>query len=173
MSERFFSPGETARRLGVGVRALRLYERKGLVAPARTEAGWRVYGPGEIERLRQVLALKSLGLSLARITELLAGRPSLLPSHELNATTRSLPRLILWRRKRTAPRSPHSNAVHPDNRTDTSSPEANNRASRSARTNRESKTARAAQLLHTAHRPNTQRTQHACPVGNRMGQRRT
>lgn len=74
MSERFLSPSETARRLGVGVRALRLYERKGLVRPGRTQAGWRVYGPGEIERLHHVLTLKSLGLSLARITELLAGR---------------------------------------------------------------------------------------------------
>ena len=74
MSERFLSPSETARRLGVGVRALRLYERKGLVHPKRTEAGWRVYGPGEIERLHQVLTLKSLGLSLTRITQLLGGR---------------------------------------------------------------------------------------------------
>ena len=80
MSERFLSPGETARRLGVGVRALRLYERKGLVRPGRTQAGWRVYGPNEIERLHQVLTLKSLGLSLARITQLLAGRVADLPA---------------------------------------------------------------------------------------------
>jgi phosphoribosylaminoimidazole-succinocarboxamide synthase len=74
MSERYLSPSETARRLGVSVRALRLYERKGLVRPARTLAGWRVYGPAEIERLHHVLTLKSLGLSLARITQLLGGR---------------------------------------------------------------------------------------------------
>ena len=71
---RFFSPAETSRRLGVSVRALRLYERRGLVRPQRTEAGWRVYGPSEIARLHQVLALKSLGLSLARIAELTKGR---------------------------------------------------------------------------------------------------
>src|SRR5580692_272100 len=92
MSERFLSPSETARRLGVGVRALRLYERKGLVAPARTGAGWRVYGPNEIERLHQVLTLKSLGLSLARITQLLGGRaadmPALLALQEDVLTTR-------------------------------------------------------------------------------------
>lgn len=80
MSERFLSPSETARRLGVGVRALRLYERRGLVRPGRTEAGWRVYGPSEIERLHQVLTLKSLGLSLARITQLLSGRVADLPA---------------------------------------------------------------------------------------------
>jgi DNA-binding transcriptional MerR regulator len=71
---RLFSPAETSRRLGVSVRALRLYERRGLVRPQRTEAGWRVYGPAEIARLHQVLALKSLGLSLARIAELTKGR---------------------------------------------------------------------------------------------------
>ncbi len=74
MSERFLSPSEAARRLGVGVRALRLYERKGLVRPGRTHAGWRVYGPDEIQRLHQVLTLKSLGLSLTRITQLFGGR---------------------------------------------------------------------------------------------------
>src|ERR1700677_3981724 len=80
MSERFLSPSETARRLGVGVRALRLYERRGLGCPGRTHAGWRVYGPNEIERLHQVLTLKSLGLSLARITQLLGGRVADLPA---------------------------------------------------------------------------------------------
>jgi phosphoribosylaminoimidazole-succinocarboxamide synthase len=74
MTERFLSPSEAARRLGVGVRALRLYERKGLVRPGRTQAGWRVYGPAEIERLHQVLTLKLLGLSLSRITQLLGAR---------------------------------------------------------------------------------------------------
>ena len=74
MSERFLSPSETARRLGVGVRALRLYERKGLVRPRRTASGWRVYGAGDIERLHHVLTLKSLGLSLARIAQILGGR---------------------------------------------------------------------------------------------------
>ena len=92
MSERSLSPAETARRLGVGVRALRLYERRGLVCPGRTRAGWRVYGPNEIERLHQVLTLKSLGLSLARITQLLGGRvadlPALLALQEDVLTTR-------------------------------------------------------------------------------------
>ena len=64
---------EAAERLGVTPKALRLYERRGLVAPRRTEAGWRMYGRVEIERLHEVLALKSMGLSLGRIGELLEG----------------------------------------------------------------------------------------------------
>lgn len=35
------SPSETARRFGVSVKALRLYERRGLLQPLRSEAGWR------------------------------------------------------------------------------------------------------------------------------------
>lgn len=68
------SPVETARRLGVTVKALRLYEARGLVKPVRTSNGWRAYGPEAIARLHQILALKGLGLPLARIAELLAGR---------------------------------------------------------------------------------------------------
>jgi DNA-binding transcriptional MerR regulator len=60
--------------LGVTVRALRVYERHGLLRPGRTQAGWRVYGPEEVTRLHQVLALKRLGLPLARIADLIAGR---------------------------------------------------------------------------------------------------
>jgi DNA-binding transcriptional MerR regulator len=71
---RFLSPSETARRLGVSIKALRLYEARGLVEPHRTETGWRVYGPDQVARLHQVLALKRLGLPLKAIGELLDGR---------------------------------------------------------------------------------------------------
>jgi DNA-binding transcriptional MerR regulator len=73
-SVRHFSPLETAERLGVSVKALRVYERQGMVTPLRTAAGWRAYGPDQIARLHQILALKGLGLPLARIAELLAGK---------------------------------------------------------------------------------------------------
>jgi len=69
----YLSPGETAKRLGTSVKALRLYERHGLVAPLRSAAGWRAYGPEQIARLHQVLALKRLGLPLARISQLMSG----------------------------------------------------------------------------------------------------
>lgn len=65
---------DTARRLGLTVRALRVYERHGLLRPGRTLAGWRVYGPDEMAQLHQVLALKRLGLKLAQIADLLKGR---------------------------------------------------------------------------------------------------
>jgi len=71
---RFLSPAETARALGVTPRALRVYEQRGLVRPLRSQAGWRAYGPEALTRLHQVLALKRLGLSLAKIAVLISGR---------------------------------------------------------------------------------------------------
>lgn len=62
-----------ARRFGVSVKALRVYEDAGLIKPARTLAGWRIYRQPELERLSAILALKQLGLPLKRIGELLRG----------------------------------------------------------------------------------------------------
>src|ERR1700758_4044319 len=73
------SPTETATRFGVSIKALRLYEQRGLLTPLRTEAGWRTYGPDQIARLHQILALKRLGLPLARIAALLASSGALEP----------------------------------------------------------------------------------------------
>src|SRR6218665_3973496 len=69
----FLSPAEAARRLGVSVKALRLYEQRALLMPRRTEAGWRVYGPDEIARAGEIVALRALGLSLAEVGRVLAG----------------------------------------------------------------------------------------------------
>ena len=49
------SPAETARRFGVSIKALRLYESRGLLKPLRSEAGWRTYGPDQIARLHKDL----------------------------------------------------------------------------------------------------------------------
>ena len=73
------SPNEVARRFGVSIKALRLYENHGLLKPLRTHAGWRTYGPDQIARLHQILALKRLGLSLVRIGEVLAAGGMLEP----------------------------------------------------------------------------------------------
>jgi len=79
-TERYLSPAEAARRLGVSVKALRLYESRGFVTPLRTQADWRTYGPEQIAKLHQVLTLKRLGLPLARIGELLHGGTATLAS---------------------------------------------------------------------------------------------
>src|SRR5665213_4188863 len=76
----YLSPAQTAEALGVTVRALRIYEQKGLVRPMRSRAGWRAYGPETLARHHQVLTLKRLGLSLAKIAVLISGRLSRLDS---------------------------------------------------------------------------------------------
>jgi DNA-binding transcriptional MerR regulator len=78
------SPAETAKRFGISIKALRLYEQRGLLKPLRaangsTGAAWRVYGSDQLARLHQILALKRLGLSLGQIGELLAGADALDP----------------------------------------------------------------------------------------------
>lgn len=73
MSAQFLNPAEAARRLGVSAKALRLYEQRGLVEPVRTAAGWRVYGPSEMARGAEIVALRALGLSLTQIGRVLAG----------------------------------------------------------------------------------------------------
>jgi DNA-binding transcriptional MerR regulator len=74
-SARFLSPSEAAERLGVSTKALRLYEQRGLVAPGRTAAGWRAYGPDEMGRAAEIVALRALGLSLAQVARVLGGDP--------------------------------------------------------------------------------------------------
>jgi DNA-binding transcriptional MerR regulator len=69
---------ECARHTGLTVRALRVYERHGLIVPARSAKGWRRYGQKELTRLGTIVTLKALGLSLAKIREVLtADAPSL------------------------------------------------------------------------------------------------
>jgi DNA-binding transcriptional MerR regulator len=80
--ERPLTPAETAKRFGISIKALRLYEQHGLLTPLRSHAGstgsaWRSYGPDQIARLHQILALKRLGFSLARIGTLLKGSDTL------------------------------------------------------------------------------------------------
>lgn len=69
-----------AAQFGISTKALRLYERLGMLSPPRTGAGWRVYGKVEVERLHAILSLKQLGLPLARIAELLKAGKTDLPA---------------------------------------------------------------------------------------------
>lgn len=72
----WLSAAECAQRIGLSIRALRHYERHGLITPRRTDKQWRLYGPEDIARLNEVLALKGLGLSLSSIATLLRGHPT-------------------------------------------------------------------------------------------------
>ncbi len=69
------SIGELGRRVGVEPPTIRYYESVGVLPePRRTEAGYRSYGSGDVERLRFVATARSLDLGLDDIREILALR---------------------------------------------------------------------------------------------------
>lgn len=71
--------GEFASLTGVTVRALQHYDHLGLLTPKRTNSGHRVYTETDRRRVRHILALRAVGMSLQQIADLLGGSPSRLP----------------------------------------------------------------------------------------------
>ena len=66
----FLTIGEVCEELGVTPRALRFYETLKLVAPSRKQRR-RLYCTTDVERLRAIVKLKPLGLSLREIKEVI------------------------------------------------------------------------------------------------------
>lgn len=62
---------EVVRQTGLTSRALRYYEKRGLLRPLRTASGRRLFSASELERVQQIIALKMAGLSLARIAQVI------------------------------------------------------------------------------------------------------
>ncbi|MGV9281202.1 DNA polymerase III subunit beta family protein [Streptomyces sp. NPDC003730] len=69
------SIGEMARDSGLGVSALRFYDRAGVLVPARVDpvSGYRWYAPGQLEEARVLARLRRAGMPLADIRLVLAG----------------------------------------------------------------------------------------------------
>ena len=87
---------------GVTPRTLRWYDQTGLLKPLRTtEAGYRLYGPKQLDRLQDILFYRELGLDLASIRTILDDpafdRQAALQSHltELKDRRARLDELIL------------------------------------------------------------------------------
>ena len=57
--------------VGMGSQTLRLYERRGLLEPARSGGGTRRYSSQDLERLRRIAALVATGLNLAGVAMVL------------------------------------------------------------------------------------------------------
>lgn len=93
---------QLAQLAGVTARTLRWYDREGLLKPLRaTEAGYRIYGPHEVDRLQQILCYRELGLELRAIRAILEDpdfdREAALQSHlaQLECHRAQLDTLIL------------------------------------------------------------------------------
>jgi MerR family transcriptional regulator, heat shock protein HspR len=67
-----YSISVAAELTGLHPQTLRIYEREGLLEPARSSGGTRRYSHNDITRLQEITALTSDGLNLAGIRRVLA-----------------------------------------------------------------------------------------------------
>ena len=67
-----FGISVAAQLAGLHPQTLRIYEREGLIGPARTAGGTRRYSRSDVDRLREICALTGDGLNLAGIRRVLA-----------------------------------------------------------------------------------------------------
>ena len=68
--------GELARRTGVATELLRAWERRyGLLAPERTDSGYRLYSDADVRRVRRMRELLATGLSAAEAARQAAAEP--------------------------------------------------------------------------------------------------
>jgi DNA-binding transcriptional MerR regulator len=83
-AEKLLAIGEISEKTGLSPRTVRYWEELGLLPGVRRRAGGRrVYGRDELERLRFILRLKSLGLALDEIRDLNA-------VHAIEGSTRAM-----------------------------------------------------------------------------------
>jgi MerR family transcriptional regulator, heat shock protein HspR len=66
-----FAISVAAEMVSMEIQNLRVYERRGLVAPDRTPGGSRLYSPDDIDRLNRVRELLADGLNLAGVARVI------------------------------------------------------------------------------------------------------
>ncbi|HEX5089252.1 MAG TPA: MerR family transcriptional regulator [Nocardioides sp.] len=69
--EGVFAISVAARMASMEIQNLRVYERRGLVDPARTPGGTRLYSEGDVARLVRIGELLAQGLNLAGIARVI------------------------------------------------------------------------------------------------------
>lgn len=82
--------GEVAKQTGIGIETLRFYERSGLLdAPARTEAGYRLYGADALTTLEFIKRAQILGFTLTEINRIISeSRSGASPCNEVREIVR-------------------------------------------------------------------------------------
>lgn len=78
MKEELMLIGEIAEFFNVSRKAIRLYEKKGIIKPVKvdTQNGYRYYSVEQVQQLNALLELKALGFSLDEIKTVLDGETS-------------------------------------------------------------------------------------------------
>lgn len=63
--------GEVARQAGIGIGAVRLYERRGLIpAASRSRSGYRLFPEDTVLRVRVIRSARALGFTLREMSDL-------------------------------------------------------------------------------------------------------
>lgn len=78
MKDNLMLIGEIADFFGVSRKAIRIYEKKGVIKPVKVDAqsGYRYYSAEQVQQLNALLELKALGFSLDEIKTVLDGETS-------------------------------------------------------------------------------------------------
>ena len=78
--------GELARLTGLTIRTLHHYDSIGLLSPsARTQAGYRLYQHGDLDRRHRIMALRKFGLVVGGFAALQTLQPQI-PGRRLDST---------------------------------------------------------------------------------------
>ena len=77
--------GEIADFFGISRKAMRLYEKKGIIKPVKVDAanGYRYYSAEQVQQLNALLELKALGFSLDEIKMIIDGKTAKAPLLEM------------------------------------------------------------------------------------------
>ncbi|WHE08329.1 MerR family transcriptional regulator [Thermoanaerobacterium thermosaccharolyticum] len=68
MEKKYYKIEDVSIKTGLTKRAIRYYEDLNLIAPKRTDSGYRLYTDEDIDKIQKIISLKeSLGFSLAEI----------------------------------------------------------------------------------------------------------
>lgn len=77
---------EVEQALGVSKANIRFYEKQNLLAPRRSENGYRDYSDQDVARLREIIILRKIGISVQEIQRILQGELPLRDAIQANIT---------------------------------------------------------------------------------------
>lgn len=85
MKDNLMLIGEVADFFGISRKAIRLYEKKGIIKPVKVDAenGYRYYSTEQVQQLNALLELKALGFSLDEIKGIIDGKAAKAPLLEM------------------------------------------------------------------------------------------
>lgn len=98
---------------GIPVQSLRLYERYGLVTPARSSGGTRRYSADDLTRLKRISGLVEAGVNLAGIARILDLEDDNATLSAANTDLRSTNRTLRDAAKTAKPRAGARNGARP------------------------------------------------------------